>query len=148
MKKITFSAPIHTGMDITVLNDTYRVFTPCSLLPTAVMYEIEKGNETLSLVFNDSITADEGERFSIESNTSTIISYKDKAILLLMSKEDLIKEILSSFKENALYWVAGPQYNRIMKNYPEKAAEYFSSFEDAKNDFICKINELEKRAAL
>lgn len=148
MTNITFSAPIHTGMDITVSKNTYRVFTPCIFLPTAVMNEIEKGNETLSLVFNDSIATDEGERLTIESNTSTLISYKDKVILLLMSKEELIKEILSSFKENALYWVAGPQYSRILKNHPEKAAKYLSSFADKKIEFINKINELEKRATL
>lgn len=148
MTNITFSAPIHTGMDITVSKNTYRVFTPCIFLPTAVMNEIEKKEETLTLTFSDSIVADEGDSVVIESSTTTTISYKDKAILLLMSKEELIKEILSSFKENALYWVAGPQYSRILKNHPEKAAKYLSSFADKKIEFINKINELEKRATL
>jgi len=144
MKKIAFSSPMHTGMDISVLNNKYRVFTPCIFLPTAVMNEIEKNEETLTLVFSDSITADEGECLTIESNTSTIVTYKDKAILLLMSKDELIKEILSSFKENALYWVAGPNYRRMLNNHPDEAAKYLSAYVDKEHAFIEKINELEK----
>lgn len=144
MKKIAFSSPMHTGIDISVLNNKYRVFTPCIFLPTAVMNEIEKNEETLTLVFSDSITADEGERLTIESNTSTIVTYKDKAILLLMSKEELIKEILSSFKENALYWVAGPNYRRMLNNRPDEAAKYLSAYTNKELEFVEKINELEK----
>lgn len=137
MNNITFSAPIHTGMDITVLNNSYRVYTPCVFLPSAVMAEIEKRSEKI-----DSILSDEGNRFVMESNTVTTVFYKGKVETIPLSKEELIKEILSSFKENALYWVAVPNYQRIMNNYPEKAEEYLTSLEDKKNEFVSKINKM------
>ena len=143
MNTITFSGPIHTGMDIIIANNSYRVFTPCIFLPTAVMGEINKMKENLILRFSDSIVVDKGEEFLIESNLYTTISYKNEIIILSIEKKELIKRVLDSFKCNSLGWVVGPNFNRIMKNYPEDLDRYWKSFKHKQTEFINKINMLE-----
>lgn len=140
--KIEIAKPVNSGTTITINNDTYNLFGFESHFDRRIIpYLKDSLKENKDFCFIASDAPHEGEDVSICCGKSLTITYLGKTKEYPISKNEFINAFLSSFKENAIYWCAAPNYWRPFKRWTEeKKQSYLSQFKEQEKEYLLDLD--------